>query len=899
MKGVRRRLVPEVVQTSSMDCGPAALKSLLEGFGIQVSYGRLRDACQTDVDGTSIDALEDIALRIGLDVEQHVVPGDHWYLPEAKSLPALVVVRLPNGFAHFVVVWSVHLLGGPDDSRGFVQVMDPGAGRRWVSLRDFKQEVYRHAMAVPADGWRGFATSPPFQHSLARRLRRLGIATHEALLAEALNDPSWRSIGALDAATRLTGSLVAASALKQGDEAERVLRSFLSDALATFDQGLTQDRNAIPTRFWSVLPYEGEADPEAGEQVMIVGAVALVAHGLRTEPATDAPALPPEIVAALAERDTPTFDAIWNILREDGALRPAMLAAAVAIATFTALAESVLFRSLFELAHWLGDAVHRLTAVVALLLFFVAVLVLELPLQLELQRIGRALENRLRIAFLTKIPRLNDRYFQSRPMFDMTERGHSVQQLRTLPSLASGLVRSVGSLVVTALGIVWIAPSMAFLCFVTVALSIGIPLALQRPLTELDLRVRAHGGALGRFFLDTLLGLTAVRTHGAERAMRREHESLLVEWARSARSLQISSVGLEAIELVVGVAMSVTLMLLTSRETTQNGSVLLLAYWALNVPALGHEVAQLARQYPDHRAATMRLLEPLGAIEDESAVTPDARAPGDHVAAALNFDHVTVRAGGHTLLEDVTVRIDAGSHVGIVGTSGAGKSSLVGLLLGWHTPSVGTVTVDGETLQGMALAMLRREIIWVDPSVHLWNRSLLDNLLYGSAREGAVDLADVLHQADLHPVLEHLPEGMQTSLGESGALVSGGEGQRVRLARGMLRERPRLVILDEPFRGLDRTRRSEFLTRCRTRWSAATLLFVTHDIHETLTLPRVLVVEGGHVVEDGDPQVLAANPDSRYRALLDAEDAVRVGLWSDASWRRVRLEGGSLHEGHS
>src|SRR5947207_6487421 len=110
----RRLLVPEVVQTSAMDCGPASLKCLLEGFHVPVSYGRLREACQTDVDGTSIDTLEDIAKQLGLGAEQIMVPLDHLLLPEAATLPAILVVRLPTGFTHFVVVWRRH---GP-----FVQV---------------------------------------------------------------------------------------------------------------------------------------------------------------------------------------------------------------------------------------------------------------------------------------------------------------------------------------------------------------------------------------------------------------------------------------------------------------------------------------------------------------------------------------------------------------------------------------------------------------------------------------------------------------------------------------------------------------------------------------------------------------------------------------------------------
>src|SRR6516162_912437 len=116
----RRLLVSEVVQTSAMDCGPAALTCLLAGFHIPVSYGRLREACQTDVDGTSIDTLEVVAGQLGLAAEQVMLPVDHLLLPESQAPPALLVVRQPNGFTHFVLLWRRH---GP-----VVQVMDPAVG---------------------------------------------------------------------------------------------------------------------------------------------------------------------------------------------------------------------------------------------------------------------------------------------------------------------------------------------------------------------------------------------------------------------------------------------------------------------------------------------------------------------------------------------------------------------------------------------------------------------------------------------------------------------------------------------------------------------------------------------------------------------------------------------------
>jgi ATP-binding cassette subfamily B protein len=180
--------------------------------------------------------------------------------------------------------------------------------------------------------------------------------------------------------------------------------------------------------------------------------------------------------------------------------------------------------------------------------------------------------------------------------------------------------------------------------------------------------------------------------------------------------------------------------------------------------------------------------------------------------------------------------------------------------------------------------------------VQLWNRSCLENHRYGSPQDGSTPVGAAIEAADLRGLLEKLPDGLQTPLGEGGALVSGGEGQRVRLGRALVRPGVRLAILDEPFRGLDRERRRELLERARSAWRHATLLCITHDVGETRAFERVIVVERGRIVEDGRPSELAARAGSRYAALLEAERAVRDGLWGRAGWRRLRLESGRLVE---
>jgi ATP-binding cassette subfamily B protein len=379
--------------------------------------------------------------------------------------------------------------------------------------------------------------------------------------------------------------------------------------------------------------------------------------------------------------------------------------------------------------------------------------------------------------------------------------------------------------------------------------------------------------------------------------VRREHGKLLVDWASAGIGLQRVVVWVEAIQFALGFGFAAWLLFAhVQRSGGAGGMLLLLIYWALNLPVLGQNIALLAWQYPTYRNKTLRLLEPLGALEEEEAPAtcgPGVPASRPKGAVSIGLEHVTVRAAGHTILHDISAQIPAGAHVAIVGPSGAGKSSLVGILLGWWRPAGGRVLVDGEPLAAR-IEDLRRETAWVDPAVHLWNRSFYENLRYGCANGEGRPMMQVIETAELRRVLERLPDGFETRLGEGGALVSGGEGQRVRLARALLRPSTRLVILDEPFRGLDREQRRELLKRVRCLWREVTLLCITHDVSETASFDRVLVMESGKIVEDAAPAVLAEDAHSRYRALLEAERAVRETGWSSGTWRRLRLDSGQL-----
>jgi ABC-type bacteriocin/lantibiotic exporter with double-glycine peptidase domain len=852
----RRFFVPEVIQTSAMDCGPASLKALFGGFGQYLSYGRLREVCQTDVDGTSIDTLEDVAHQLGLDVEQRMMPADVLLLDASRCVPALVVVRLPGGATHVVVLWRVH--------GRLVQVMDPAGGRVWMPRQRFLASLYVHDQTVERAAWHEWSQSASFTAGLDDRMHALGVTMD-----------LWADRAHLDAALRLAHVLMNAGALKRGREA----RAFLGLCAANPEQ--------IPAEYWSARTIDDDA-----ERVNVRGAVLVTASGLRTN-ATREP-LPESLAAVRSEPPPRAWTPVFAAVRAGGWVVPAIIVLALLIAAAGTVFEMLLFRGLFDVARHLTLTGQRLGACTSVIVFLSGLLALEWPASRGLLRLGRHLELRLRNRFLWKIPRLSERYFQSRLISDMAFRAHTLHILRQLPELAGRFVRSAASLLLTAAAIAWLYPGAAWPAWIVASFALGVPLLFHPTLIERDLRFREIGGALSRFYLDALIGSRAIDAHGAERTLRAAQAPQLERWADAGLRQQALLVHAETAQTALTLAPIVWLVYGQSALPHGSAGLLLLVYWALSMPASGRQVASIIWSLPALRNTLLRFLEPLGSPEETMAEAPPVTS--NRRGVRVNIEEATVIAGGHVILDRVSLHVAPREHVGIVGLSGSGKSSLVGLLLGWHQPAHGRVRVDDAVLDAKRLAHLRAETAWVDSQVHLFQTTLFENLRYGNGDDAANRIDVALEDGGLMKVLERWPDGLQTCLGEGGTLVAGGEGQRVRIGRALGRTHVRLAILDEPARGFDRDERRRFLAAARRRFADATVFFITHDVRDTLDFDRVVVLEQGRIIEHGPPRELWATAASRYRALFDEDAAVQRHVWSHPVWRRLRMTSGVLSD---
>jgi ATP-binding cassette subfamily B protein len=603
--------------------------------------------------------------------------------------------------------------------------------------------------------------------------------------------------------------------------------------------------------------------------------------------------LPSSLARVLSESVPRLWAPVWAALRAGGWQIPVVTAAALSAAAAGTVLEALLFRGLFDMGRHLGSTAARLSAVGAVLSFLAVLLMLDWPASASLLRLGRMLELRLRLRFLVKIPRLSDRYFQSRLLSDMALRAHSLRLLRQLPGNVGHCLQLLASVIVTAVAIAWIYPGTALLVGLSVAAACVVPVLFLPLVTERDLRYRELGATLTSLQLDCLLGARAIQAHSAQHTLRAVQDELLRRWRVAGLKRQAMYVQAETAMMALGFALVVVLVYRQAAIVASPAGLLLLIYWASSIPLLGQDIATAARTLPAIRNTLLRFLEPLGSPEED---TGPVSAPASTGGVKITLNDVSVILAGHAVLERITLTVQPGEHVGIVGASGAGKSSLVGCLLGWYPPASGTICVDDAPLDSRRLAQLRRETVWIDPQVHLFHKTLFENLRYGNDCDSGSQIAEAVDTAGLAQTLRYLADGLQTDIGEAGMRLSGGEGQRVRAVRGLGRSGVRLAVLDEPARGLGRDHRRRLLASARRRLAGATLLCITHDLADTLDFDRVVVIEQRRIREQGKPRDLCATTASRFRELLEQEAAVGRELWAHPMWRRVKLHAGALRE---
>lgn len=266
------------------------------------------------------------------------------------------------------------------------------------------------------------------------------------------------------------------------------------------------------------------------------------------------------------------------------------------------------------------------------------------------------------------------------------------------------------------------------------------------------------------------------------------------------------------------------------------------------------------------------ILETPHTIVNAKGAKPLAVTEGNIVFEDVIFQYNKTR----TILNHLDLEISAGQRVALVGHSGAGKSTIVSLLLRNYDVSSGSILIDGQRIDRITLESLWKQIAYVPQDPILFHRSLLENIRYGKqdATDEEVFAAARLAYAD--EFIDTFPEGYNTLVGERGVKLSGGERQRVAIARAILKNAP-ILILDEATSSLDSESESYIQAALDTLMQGKTVIVVAHRLSTIMKMDRIIVMEGGDIIEDGSHKQLLRKKTGKYRKLWDIQAGDFIG----------------------
>lgn len=533
----------------------------------------------------------------------------------------------------------------------------------------------------------------------------------------------------------------------------------------------------------------------------------------------------------------------------------------------------------------LADSIHRLffleqrlEQIGDLLLILLILTLLRAALtyftELTAHEIGERIKHDLRL-------RLTEHLLQLGPSYTQKERSG---ELANALSQAPEDIAIIFSQYLPALFLAALVPLIILLFVFPIDLLSGIVMLITAPLIPFFMIL--IGGIAGHWarkqyavlslmsahFLDVLQGLTTLKLFNREDAQTETIRAITDRFRRTTLSVvRIAFLSSLALEFLATISIAVIAVEIGIRLLYGFISFEAALFVLIIAPEFYMPLRTLGARFhagTNGAAAAKRVFAILDAQpQAHSAIEAAPSLPNYNI----RFERVSYQYGDRPALQEVSFEIPHGKQTALIGHSGAGKSTVASLLLGFIAPSAGTITVGGVPLQQLPLSWWRDQVAWLPQKPYLFNGSVLENIRHAKPEATHAEVYAAAQAAAAHAFILSLPEGYQTQLGERGARLSGGQLQRIALARAFLKNAP-VIVLDEATANLDAETEQQIAEALKRLCAGRTTLIIAHRLGTVAQADQIVVLSGGRVVESGAPQALLQR-DGAYRALVMAASA--------------------------
>lgn len=400
----------------------------------------------------------------------------------------------------------------------------------------------------------------------------------------------------------------------------------------------------------------------------------------------------------------------------------------------------------------------------------------------------------------------------------------------------------------------WLDPVLALVVGAASATYVLLARTSSDKITHAARRTRRNEGDLANLAQETMGAIRVVQTYGLQDELsRRFSSSNTRSLTEGVKARRLAAALERRTDVLIGIATAIVLVLggtrVANEAMTPGDLVIFLTYLKTAMKPL-RDLAKYTGRIARATASGERVADLLDTEND--IVDPPEPVRLGRVRGSLDLVGVHVDYGDGPVLAEVTLHIEAGETIAIVGPSGSGKSTLTALLPRLIDPAGGRVLIDGIDVREVSLADLRAQFAVVLQDTVLLSGTVADNIRQGDLEASDAEVRQAARLARAHDFISSMPNGYDSVVGERGVTLSGGERQRIAVARALLRDAP-IVILDEATTGLDGPNAGAVREAIATLTAGRTTIIVTHDEEAAREAGRIVRVEGGRILDDAAP----------------------------------------------